>query len=124
MTIDYVFQRVKMSWTVAFSDLAYVKSVDQELDYFGRKLRVQIRADVWGSHKKTVTLDAPLNSWEHLKEDYAPAWVLKCWPVKKQKYKFEAQLLFPELARDELPRGHETLTIRSLDVQYAFSGLK
>lgn len=75
--------------------------VEQAFDpeYLGEHLRATMTAYIYGhSATQTVVHRAPADWWQHLKQRFAPAWVLRRWPVreKEQRVVVEALRLFPE----------------------------
>ena len=55
------------------------------------------------SETHTVSVETPANVWEHLKQDYAPKWFKRRWPVKtvekSDKVTFTQKAIYPQLVK-------------------------
>ena len=60
---------------------------------------------------KKQTVELPANWWEHFKQRWYPAWILKRYPVKMKKYEFTCEQVFPEIPM----RGHKLYTMAYVD---------
>ena len=84
--------------------LKYGKSETEEVvGNIHERLRLRLTAFVWAENlqktEETVSIEVPADWWQHWKQDCAPAWFVKRWPVKMRKHertaKFVVDAVFP-----------------------------
>ena len=59
------------------------------------KVLVHAIVKVWGKDTREVTLKFPANWWQHWKEDHAPKWFLRRWPVNYMERKVHFRTIWP-----------------------------
>lgn len=83
-----------------------------DIDYISDSLFTSITLFVAAEKLKEVSIKTPKTSWEHLKQDYAPKWFLKRFPVKHTTHKYSAKVLYPEYAIQDRHLGLGSIIIR------------
>lgn len=70
--------------------------VDTLIEPLTDELIVRLNAHIYGEEMGTHTFQTPTTWWDHLKQDHAPGWFLKRYPVKYTKTTLRGTALFPE----------------------------
>jgi hypothetical protein len=71
---------------------------DAKLEVVGqvaKDLCIRLTAYVYrNADKPSVTIKVPKTAWEHVKQEYAPEWFLKRWPVKYTEITHEVRQIW------------------------------
>lgn len=70
--------------------------IDSMLEYETSAMLLRLNAFVACSDEKTFYELYPKTAWEHIKEDYAPKWFKRKFPIKYAHITFKAKEAFPE----------------------------
>ncbi len=71
------------------------------------RLVLRVRQDVLAQHLDRAVVSYPATCWQHLKQRFAPRWLLCRWPVRMETRELNAYALYPYVG---LP--HEKHTVR------------
>jgi hypothetical protein len=52
---------------------------------------------VYGKELGTITMEVPLDWWEHFKERWFPVWALRRWPVRYHRHTSTGWHLYPKI---------------------------
>ena len=59
------------------------------------QLAYNLRASVVMERQNPYSYKVPISAWEFLKQDYAPKWFLKKWPVKYKVTTIDIKTIYP-----------------------------
>jgi len=60
-----------------------------------RLLHVSVKQEVYGETLGTLEVERPATWFQMLKEQYAPYWLKRRWPVRYAYQKYDARALYP-----------------------------
>jgi hypothetical protein len=99
--IELTIEKYSMQHILSREILGGVKhpyEVNAYLDYTLDSMILRMNAYVACSSEKIMTIQSPVTVWQHIKQDYAPKWFIKKYPVKYKEIKIAAKEAFPELS--------------------------
>ena len=118
---ELILEKIKFGMNLPL-DSEFINSgnIELYLTPYANQIIMNFRTRILGQRKeveKSVVYEFPKNWFEHLKQDYAPKWILKRFPVKTEyfykKIVIDASALFPELgSRGEDIRFYSNLTMK------------
>jgi len=71
--------------------------IDLAVDEVTRDLSVKINGYIWAEKIKEVLFKRPTSWWQMLKEEKAPAWFLRRWPVQYDTVTIDVLATYPNL---------------------------
>ena len=75
-------------------------------------LTVRIKQEVYGETLGTLEVKHPATWFQMLKEQYAPYWFKRRWPVRYAYQKYDARALYPKLALPDEVHNRTWITKR------------
>jgi hypothetical protein len=79
-------------------------AIEQMEEFVSERLTYQLTGYILSRPVKDLKFEYPRDWWEAVKERFAPAWVLKRWPVQRTTHVVKVRDLYPE-ANFAIPRG-------------------
>ena len=85
-----------------------VVEVDALLGYHTEAMLVRLSKFVLTEDKAGEVVQYPHSTWDHFKQDYAPKWFLRHFPVKYIKHTISFKVKYPDykLSRELIGRGY------------------
>jgi hypothetical protein len=99
--IELIVEKYAIQHVLAREILDGIKhpyKVNTYFDYELDSMIVRMSAYIACSPEKIMTIKNPITVWQHIKQDYAPKWFTKKYPVKYKEIKIGAKEAFPELS--------------------------
>ena len=61
---------------------------------------ISVRAiqETYGENLGTLETRHPATWFQMLKEQHAPCWLLRCWPVRYETLMYDARILYPKMS--------------------------
>lgn len=108
--IDEVFlERMMLASCTEISQDLYLQSPKVQMyeDIARRTVVIQMKGYLWGKTLEKFDIEYPLDWWQAVKKRFAPAWVLRRWPVKQETNQISLVAYWPtirHLVPDHTPR--------------------
>ncbi len=72
-------------------------SFERVVDEMGRRMVAQLVIKVASKKYDSATVMYPSTWWDAFKKAFFPVWAVRRWPVKHDKFTFEANAYYPEI---------------------------
>lgn len=100
-------------------DMAGERTVNIEAmaDFVADEIAVHVTQAVYGEDLGTLAIKTPQTWWDMWKEQHAPQWLLRRWPVWYETKVYRARALYPRVS---LPRmSYNTIWIKEYEERRA-----